>query len=192
MLSHPFLPSVLLLRSSAGLVKLSESLNTDSIDLAHMFRQIAIAAEIKMGGTSGAIYAIFINAVAEALESIDLDASPNKQSISEIMSIALRKGLEDLFKFTTAREGHRTLMDTLIPFVATFSRTNQDFDAAFEAAQQGCEKTKMMEALLGRASYVGKSRFEENGGIPDPGALGVLSILRGIKMALNSAVKREN
>lgn len=157
--------------------------------MAHMFRQIAMVAETKMGGTSGAIYAIFINAVAEALECINLDANPRKQSINQIMSIALSKGLENLFKFTTAREGHRTLMDTLIPFVTTFSNTGQDFDAAFEAAQQGCEKTKVMEALLGRASYVGKTRFEENGGIPDPGALGVLSILRGIKIALDGTAK---
>lgn len=177
------------LTQSAGLIELSDDLQTDSIDLAHMFRQIAIVAETKMGGTSGAIYAIFTNAVAEALESIDLDANSNKQSISEIISITLSKGLEDLFKFTTAREGHRTLMDTLIPFVTTFSNTGQDFDAAFEAARQGCEKTKVMEALLGRASYVGKGRFEENGGIPDPGALGVLSILRGIKLALENVVK---
>jgi dihydroxyacetone kinase len=155
-----------------------------------MFRQIAIVAETKMGGTSGAIYAIFINAVAEALENIDLDAISNKQSTSQVMSVALSKGLEDLFKFTTAREGHRTLMDTLIPFVTTFSQTVQDFEAAFEAAQQGCEKTRMMEALLGRASYVGKNRFDENGGIPDPGALGVLSVLRGVRISLENSVKR--
>lgn len=129
-----------------------------------MFRQIAVVAETKMGGTSGAIYAIFINAVAEALENIHIDATSNKQSISKILSTALRKGLEDLFKFTTAREGHRTLMDVLIPFVTTFNQTNQDFEVAFEAAKQGCEKTKVMEALLGRASYVGKSRFEYSQG----------------------------
>lgn len=171
-------------------MELSGGLDGESIDLPHMFRQIAIVAETKMGGTSGAIYAIFINAVAEALENIGLGANLNKQSISQIMSVALSKGLEDLFKFTTAREGHRTLMDTLIPFVTAFSQTGQNFDAAFEAARQGCEKTRVMEALLGRASYVGKSRFDENGGIPDPGALGVLSILRGIKMSLENDVKK--
>ncbi|KAE8547751.1 hypothetical protein EYB25_009544 [Talaromyces marneffei] len=153
-----------LLNGINGLIELSKRLDTNSIYLAHMFRQIAVVAETKMGGTSGAIYAIFINAVAEALENIHIHATSNKQSISKILSTALRKGLEDLFKFTTAREGHRTLMDVLIPFVTTFNQTNQDFEVAFEAAKQGCEKTKVMEALLGRASYVGKSRFEYSQG----------------------------
>lgn len=175
-----------LLTQNTGLVGISEALDCDEVYLAHIFRQVATIAERNMGGTSGAIYAIYLNAVAESLQRLDPKISNG--SIDTIVATALREGLEDLCKFTTAREGHRTLMDALIPFLMTFSR-NQDFNEAFLAALKGCEKTRMMEASLGRASYVGKDRFVENGGIPDPGALGVVSILRGIKGVIENSAQ---
>jgi dihydroxyacetone kinase len=137
-----------------------------------------------MGGTSGAIYAIYINAVASSLANMKRTiVSPSDASVSRCMAIALQGGLEELYKYTLARRGHRTLMDALIPFVETFCKS-LDFQEAILAAQKGCEETRMMEATLGRASYVGRDRFVENGGIPDPGALGIVSILKGIQRAL--------
>ena len=48
-------------------------------------------------------------------------------------------------------------------------------------AEKGAEGTRKLNALLGRASYIGKESFErEGGGVPDPGALGVVSVLKGI------------
>lgn len=163
---------------------MAQSLDGETVDLALVFRRAAAVAESTMGGTSGAIYAIYINAVASSLEGMGKKpAALPRESIPMLMGEALKDGLEELCKFTLARQGHRTLMDALIPFLHTFGK-DQDFDQAFQAAQKGCERTRNMEAALGRASYVGKDRFVENGGIPDPGALGVVSILRGIKLAL--------
>lgn len=76
-------------------------------------------------------------------------------------------------------------MDALIPFVETFEST-KDLEAAIVESQNGVEATRKLDAVLGRASYVAKENFsrEEHDGIPDPGALGVVSILRGIGATL--------
>lgn len=131
-----------------------------------------------MGGTSGAIYAIFLNAVANNL----VNFSAQDKEVSSLLRSSLQAGLGELCRYTPARIGHRTLMDALIPFVETLSKTGA-FDDALQEAKKGAEGTRQMEAALGRASYVGKERFEEEGGIPDPGALGIISILRGIQDA---------
>ena len=73
-------------------------------------------------------------------------------------------------------------MDALIPFVETFQKT-LDFGEAVKDAEKGGAGTRQLDAVLGRASYVGKEAFGEDG-IPDPGALGVVSVLNGIVHAL--------
>jgi dihydroxyacetone kinase len=134
-----------------------------------------------MGGTSGAIYAIFLNAVATNLTDQTL-ANPTT-NLQDIISSSLQRGLDELCHYTPARIGYRTLMDALIPFVKTFAGKGSLRDAVLEA-RKGAESTRQMAAALGRASYVGRDRFNEEGGIPDPGALGVVSILRGVEAVL--------
>lgn len=76
-------------------------------------------------------------------------------------------------------------MDALIPFVEAVQNTS--LQNAYQEARNGADATRAMEAVLGRASYVGKEIFTEQDGIPDPGALGVVSVLRGICIALGTA-----
>ena len=70
-------------------------------------------------------------------------------------------------------------MDALIPFVMTFSG-GSTLEAAVMESRKGAENTRKLDAVLGRASYVSKETFEREGGIPDPGAMGVVSVLQGI------------
>lgn len=144
-----------------------------------VFRLAADAAERGMGGTSGAIYAIFLNAVSNALVNT---AASDKQSPDAIRS-ALKSGLEELYKYTLARKGHRTLMDALIPFVESIQ--NQNLREAYLEAKKGADGTVNMGAAMGRASYVAKEILGEEGGVPDPGALGVVSVIRGICLAMD-------
>lgn len=132
--------------------------------------QITDLVEGSMGGTSGGIYSIFLTALVNEMQdekSLDLD------SLAKAFHNALYNGL---FKYTKARVGGRTLIDTLQPFVDSLSKEH-DLDAALKAAKDGCESTKKLKAKFGRASYVDESQFK--GGIPDPGALGVLCLLEG-------------
>ena len=70
-------------------------------------------------------------------------------------------------------------MDALIPFIDAFAKS-ADIEAGLGAASAGAEKTKTMSAAFGRSSYVTKEQLESEGGIPDPGAVGVVSILKGL------------
>lgn len=164
------------------MVRYSTSLVGDEVDLAVVLRQIAGIIEETMGGTSGAIYAIYLNAVSSALEEVTVT-----KDMQIMIAGALQQGLKELCKYTSARVGGRTMMDALIPFVETLASAN-NLKTAVDAAVQGADKTRKMDALLGRASYVAKEQFSlEEGGLPDPGALGIVALLSGIVAGLSSS-----
>ena len=138
-----------------------------------------------MGGTSGAIYGIFLNALALHISRV-ASLSSAETSTSRILAEAGVAALDDLCGYTTARVGHRTLMDALIPFVKNFGNS-VSFPQALAAAEQGMEGTRVMSAVLGRATYV-DAEILNKGRFPDPGALGLISILKGIENALGEKV----
>ncbi|KAJ4174413.1 Dihydroxyacetone kinase 2 [Fusarium falciforme] len=170
-----------LLNGVNGLVKEFQKDDAESLDIGQIFRRTATTAERSMGGTSGAIYAIFLNAVANRLS--ELATASKSPAVAELIKKSLQGGLEELCRYTPARVGHRTLMDALIPFVNAYADKGS-LEGAIAEARKGAEGTRKMAAALGRASYVGQDRFDEEGGIPDPGALGVVSILRGVEEVL--------
>lgn len=136
-----------------------------------------------MGGTSGAIYAIFLNAMSTALEKSA--AATDRLPYPKLLADALAQSLGELCTYTSARQGSRTIMDALIPFVKTLHQDPHDLAAAISAARAGAEQTRRMDAKLGRASYVTKEQFESvKDGVPDPGAMGVVSVLEGIEAGL--------
>ncbi|KAK6512202.1 hypothetical protein TWF481_001093 [Arthrobotrys musiformis] len=160
-----------LLKGVASINDAFENGKVDTTDLSTTFESIAEIVESSMGGTSGAIYGIFLNAFVNHLRD-----SNEEESLQKILQKSLYGALRDLCTFTLARRGHRTLMDTLIPFVETFKQTG-DLNKAVEDGSRGCEETKKMEAKLGRASYVSAEQVERDGGVMDPGALGLKCIL---------------
>lgn len=89
---------------------------------------------------------------------------------------ALDGALQALMKYTPAREGDRTMLDCLIPFVNTL-KSSGDARQALDAAAKGVEETKQMEAKLGRSTYLDESATK---GVPDPGAYGLLKLLQGV------------
>ena len=133
-----------------------------------------------MDGTSGAIYAIFLNALAHGLRAQD-PSSPTPVT-TEIWAQALRSSIDALGKYTPAKKGDRTLIDALVPFIETLSETGEVRVAA-AAAQQGTESTKAMKASLGRSVYVG-GEAGWVGKVPDPGAHGLSEFLTGLAEAL--------
>jgi dihydroxyacetone kinase len=120
--------------------------------------------EVNMGGTSGALYCIFLTALAASLAS---EATVAK---------ALQAALAQLCKYTRARLGDRTMMDALIPFIDTLNATG-DAEQAIAKASEGVDGTKKMEAKLGRSTYLDESATN---GVPDPGAYGLLILLQGM------------
>lgn len=133
-----------------------------------------------MDGTSGAIYAIFLNALAHGLLAQDT-SSPTPITAATWAS-ALQSSFDALGKYTPAKPGDRTLIDALAPFIDTLAQTG-DARVAAAAAQQGTESTKAMKASLGRSVYVGGEE-EWIGKVPDPGAFGLSEFLTGLAEAL--------
>ncbi|KAK4234468.1 dhal domain-containing protein [Achaetomium macrosporum] len=173
-------------RSIFGLVNEFQNDDAAFLDVGHIFRRTATTVERTMGGTSGAIYAIFLNAVANSLtDQAQALANPSTSTnLPNLIRASLQRGLHELCHYTPAHIGHRTLMHALIPFVEAYTARASLRDAVLEA-RKGAETTRQMAAALGRASYVGRDRlFDEEGGIPDPGALGVVSILKGVEAVL--------
>ena len=131
--------------------------------------------ESKMGGTLGGILGIFFVSLRAALESnIGLSSS---KAIDHLWGVSLSAALGSLRRYTPAKVGDRTVMDTLIPFAEAMETTG--FDKGVEAAVNGAEATKTMKPRLGRATYVGGSRGDSELP-PDPGAWGAMVAIRGI------------
>lgn len=163
-------------RGAEATLKALEQISSDDIMLA--FAKICPTIEMSMDGTSGALYAIFLNSLASNIRK--QDASSPTTVNSTIWANALVMSLEGLGRYTPAQPGDRTLMDALVPFVDTLKQTG-DVKKAAAAAKEGSDKTKGMKASLGRSVYVGGSGFEE---VPDPGAYGLSVFLSGIADAV--------
>ncbi|QUC22691.1 uncharacterized protein UV8b_06932 [Ustilaginoidea virens] len=127
--------------------------------------------ESAMDGTSGALYAIFLNALAHALATL----APGTAS-PETWAKALRQSCDALSRYTPARPGDRTLVDALYPFVDVLEETGR-LEKAAQAARKAADETRGMQASLGRTVYVGGRGFEQ---VPDPGAFGLACFLEGL------------
>lgn len=138
----------------------------DLSELPQSLGELVHDLEVNMGGTSGALYCIFLTSLSSALASSD--------SIAAALSIAL----EQLLHYTRARLGDRTMLDCLIPFVETLNLTG-DVGKALDDAEKGVESTKNLEAKLGRSTYLDESATK---GVPDPGAYGLFVLLRGMSV----------
>lgn len=159
--------------AEAVLKHLESVSSSGQLDTVHFVRNIAQVIESSMDGTSGALYAIFVNALASGLQG---QASSQKTAVTpQIWATALQAALKSLAKYTPAQPGDRTVVDALVPFVNTLTET-LDIQKAVEAAKKGSDSTKGMEASLGRSVYVNAEGWNE---CPDPGAYGLVKLLEG-------------
>ncbi|OZJ06051.1 hypothetical protein BZG36_01149 [Bifiguratus adelaidae] len=143
--------------------------------------EISSLIDKNMGGTSSAIYCIFLNALAGGVVDACTETK-TKDVTPDIWARASQKALDALQKYTPARKGDRTLMDVLIPFIDRLS-TSPSVKDALQAAEEGAEATKAMRATLGRASYVNDESVA-SANVPDAGAWGLLCLLRGLVKGL--------
>lgn len=163
-------------RGAEGVLKVLPSVSSDDPVMA--FAKICPTVEATMDGTSGALYAIFLNSLASNIRAHD--TSSRTPLTTEIWAKALQMSIDGLARYTPAQPGDRTLMDALVPFVDVL-KTTGDIKQAARAAKDGADKTKGMKASLGRSVYVGGTGYEE---VPDPGAHGLSVFLSGLADAL--------
>jgi dihydroxyacetone kinase len=134
--------------------------------------KIVQVVENTMDGTSGALYAIYLNSLVHALR----EQASAGEATPKVWSIALQQASDSLSRYTPAQPGDRTLVDALHPFVETLAETG-DLKKAAEASRKGAEGTKGMKASLGRTVYIGGKGFEQ---VPDPGAWGLSEFFKGL------------
>lgn len=164
-------------RGAEGILKMLES-DRITQDPVTTLSKITSVVEATMDGTSGALYAIFLNSLTANVRK--LDSSDPTELTPKMWAQALDDSLKALGKYTPAQPGDRTLMDALVPFVNTLGSTGNTKKGA-EAAKTGAEATKGMKASLGRSVYVGGEGHTE---VPDPGAYGLSQFLSGLAEAL--------
>lgn len=131
----------------------------------------------KVGGASGPLYGMAFRQAGKALaDASDVDA--------QALAAALEAALAGVQKLGAAREGEKTMVDALAPAVSAFSKALSGgepeadaFDALAAAAAAGAQATVSMQALKGRASYLGPRSV----GHEDPGAASTALILAALR-----------
>jgi phosphoenolpyruvate---glycerone phosphotransferase subunit DhaL len=140
----------------------------------------------KVGGASGPLYGMAFRSAGKALKDVAA-AGPRD------LAAALEAALAGVQKLGAAKEGEKTMVDALAPAVAAFSQALAQgqpepaaFDALASAAAAGAQATISMQALKGRASYLGPRSV----GHEDPGAAStalILAALRDVALASREA-----
>ncbi|TSL40963.1 Triokinase/FMN cyclase [Bagarius yarrelli] len=140
-----------------------------------LFNTLAGLVEEKMGGSSGALYSLFLAAAAPHLrESCD----------GKDWAKAIQAGTDAMKKYGGAAPGDRTMLDALCPAVDELMKLSTAspsghiavLQAAVEKAELGAQSTRDLTAKAGRASYIASKRLTQ----PDPGAVAVAAIFRAV------------
>ena len=131
----------------------------------------------KVGGASGPLYGMALRQAGKSLGDT-ADASLPE------LAASLEAALAGVQKLGAAREGEKTMVDALAPAVAALqkaisegSSTADALAAAAAAASEGAQATISMQALKGRASYLGPRSV----GHEDPGAASTAIIIDALR-----------
>ncbi|KAI0880620.1 glycerone kinase [Annulohypoxylon maeteangense] len=156
----------------------------DSKKIAAQGSVIAVLQELeeivegKMGGTLGGILGIFFVSMRNALE--ENTAIAESEGLPKLWAKAVQAALDNLTRYTPAKVGDRTVMDTLIPFAEGLR--SGVFADGLEAAIKGAELTRTLKPRLGRATYIGADSSKSLP--PDPGAWGAMVAIKGLQLGM--------
>jgi phosphoenolpyruvate---glycerone phosphotransferase subunit DhaL len=131
----------------------------------------------KVGGASGPLYGTWFRRAAKALGDKPEADLPD-------LAEALGAALEGVKKLGAASEGEKTMVDALAPAVSALQKAVSEgagtvaaLSAAAAAAADGAQATISMQALKGRASYLGPRSV----GHEDPGAASTALLLGALR-----------
>uniref|UniRef100_A0A671KIE1 Triokinase/FMN cyclase n=1 Tax=Sinocyclocheilus anshuiensis TaxID=1608454 RepID=A0A671KIE1_9TELE len=151
-------------------------------NFGQLLAELALLVQQSMGGSSGALYCLFLSAAAPHLKQNCDGAAWAK---------ALHAGTEAMKRYGGAEPGDRTMLDALCPAVEELMKLSTTvppdghiaiLQSAVEKADLGAEATRNLTARAGRASYVASEHLTQ----PDPGAVAVAAILKAILNALKA------
>ncbi|HUS91366.1 MAG TPA: dihydroxyacetone kinase subunit DhaL [Phycisphaerae bacterium] len=135
-----------------------------------LLQQIAWGLMAAAGGAPGPLFGSFFLGMSEAADEGEMDAPA--------VAAMFEAGLAKLRKQTKAQPGEKTMVDALVPAVEAL-RGPPDVAAAMaraaEAAAQGAESTRDMQAKHGKARHMGERTL----GHIDPGSMSVTYLFQG-------------
>jgi phosphoenolpyruvate---glycerone phosphotransferase subunit DhaL len=131
----------------------------------------------KVGGASGPLYGMALRQAGKSLgDTADADLAD--------LATCLDAALAGVQKLGAAREGEKTMVDALAPAVAALQKATSEgadtataLGAAAAAAAEGAQATISMQALKGRASYLGPRSV----GHEDPGAASTAILIGALR-----------
>jgi phosphoenolpyruvate---glycerone phosphotransferase subunit DhaL len=131
----------------------------------------------KVGGASGPLYGMALRQAGKSLGGTADASLPD-------LAASLEAALAGVQKLGAAREGEKTMVDALAPAVAALQKAISEgaaadaaLAAAADAAADGAQATISMQALKGRASYLGPRSV----GHEDPGAASTALIIGALR-----------
>lgn len=163
----------------AGMKRGFDALLADADTLAAQPLPAALTAlgrtlVMTMGGASGPLYGTFFMELGKALGDVrddELDRAGLAAGFARAMAAVAARG--------KSQPGQKTLLDVLAPVSAALER-GEDADCIARVAAQAAEATVPMQALRGRAAFLG----ERSIGHMDPGARSASLIIGAVCAAL--------
>lgn len=145
--------------------------------VADVLAEAGHAWAAKAGGTSGVLWGEAIVAASQALDNNGANGST--QEVAKAVEAASNK----MQGLGGAKQGDKTMLDTLIPFSNKLSElAEQDMSladawaSAVKVAEKAAEDTATLVAKVGRA----RPAQERSLGVPDAGAVSMAMILKAI------------
>ena len=143
-------------------------------DINLSFCRIARCLTNAVGGTSGPLYAVFFIRAAAAF------SNRNEWKSTLAWAEAIYNGISGIEDLGGCSRGDKTLLDALYPVCDVLKNEstegNVGMECLIQAAKNGAENTRNLEAKVGRSRYVeGKGL-----GTVDPGAFAVYLLLKAL------------
>lgn len=155
-----------------------------NLSLSEAFEILSDSLMEGIGGSMGPLYGSIFAGWAEAIQGKN---TLNSNEFKEMLS----KGLHELQEISSAKQGDKCLLDTLMPAIEGFKKANESgktFHEALiimkQAAHDGKESTRNLVAKIGRASRLG----ERSKGILDAGATSCCLLLTQLADSISKRI----
>lgn len=157
-----------------------DALGAAADDLPTALTQLSEALMDDIGGSMGPLYGNFFAGLATTLQ-------PHPQLDAGLLGDGLAAAVARVQAMGNAHVGDKTLIDTLVPALAAYQQAlaqGADFAQALtamaDAAEQGKESTRALQARIGRSARLGARSI----GVLDAGATSCCLILQAMSQGL--------
>lgn len=150
--------------------------NLEENDMGKLLMKLGMKMNSVVPSTMGTLISIcFIKSASKV-------KGKNKLNLDDLAKMG-RAAVEGVMQRGGSKIGDKTMLDALDPAIIAIEKAvlenktmHEAHQAAYQAAIEGVEKTKMLQSVHGRAAYYS----EQSIGKQDPGATAIMYIFRGI------------